>query len=388
MKKVIILILTLFLSFFFIEKNTPVKAEGVPMLDKTGEMSKIQVVDSVGRFEKISNKKYKYTYVKLSYNEEFEYYYHPNATTESIELSLDEMPKIAFDSNENLINGYFSINNNYWYKCKVEDKTDVIDFNWAYQRMLSSDYIENDLPAYCYFEIYFNFNFDFNVIYELSFNLPIFYDSRFGMKDKYVSTFECHLKNDDYIDNIYGSIVDKFSWVINGFKDPTITISVIEIGDFVLPDGLHYSCKTIFVDNEYYVFDSNKGLFENSVFIKKWTDVSVRNKPTCFNLKYFPSNRDADGKKYPLNADCVYSYKGVLYSFEDLDGTLNLQPGQELPDLNNVPNCNNVLNCGEVSKILKIIIIIIVILFLLFLIKLISKKEKTNSSRDGNYSKK
>lgn len=403
MKKVIILILTLFLSFFFIEKNTPVKAEGVPMLGKTGEISKIQVVDSVGRFEKISNKKYKYTYFKLSYNEEFEYYYHPNATTEIIELSLSEMPKIAFDSNENLINCYFSINNNYWYKCDVENKTEKRKFNWTYEKVSNHSF---DIPNYTnssvYFEIYFNFDFQFDTIFEVSFNLPVYLKSAYFNKNVFVSNFECCLKFDDCVSILNTSFIDMLNFSKYGLffdsKLQYINKPLIECSKFEI-NGKNYNCKCIFVDKEYYLFDANRGLFESELMIGKWKDGSYfGNHPTIFNSKYFVSSNDKDPnvEDKTMFADCVFSYKGVIFKIENMEGVQDYDKDHPMADSRNWLQKLLDKIFPDIGRSINIILICVIILFVILLVvyivskirqnKLLKyqiKNEKTNSYRGG-----
>lgn len=394
MKKIVILFLTLFLCFFFIEKNTPIKAEGVPMLDKMGEISKIQIVDSVGRFEKIGNTKYKYTYVKISYNEEFGYYYHPNATTESVDISLSEMPKLAFDSNDNLINGYFSINNNYWYKCEVMDRTKKTEFHWTYEKnFVPHPFVDNE--RLCYFEIYFNFNFNFDVIFELSYNLPLYYYKKLG-KDLFVSNFECNLKCDQYVRDMSVSIWDEILPLIGIIKSfSKKEKSVIEAGNYVV-NSKNYNCKTTFVDNKYFLFDAHVGLF-NSNEIVLW-ESSNTNSPTLFNPKYFPSSNDKNPnvEDKTMFADCVYSYKGVIFKIDNMEGIQDYDKDHPMADSRNwlqklldklFPNKGESINIVLICVIILFIILLVVCVVSKIrqnkLLKYQIKNEKTNSYRGG-----
>lgn len=349
-----------------------------------GETSKIEIPDSVGNFKKVSGNTYQYTYTELKWNNEFGYYSHNQAEVKTITLQENEMPSIAFDSNGYLKDDYYSVNNNTWYKAYVKDVTKEVGFKWTYKKCLSDYFYGEDRFPYVYFEIYFNFDLPVDCLLKLDYKLPIYFN-RWYAKNKYIGTFNCSLSIDDKVlisPEIKPSIV--FTSIFNTFdntvyKNPivsSILVPCIQNEGYELlgsnGESQFFEFKTIFVDNDYWLYDANTSNPFNRKNIRTWGN-NLDNGPTLFNKFYYPSNLNGE-----LVASAIYSYKGVLYSFENIEGVLVPPTGH--PDEDDIfskilkwlkelfSKLINWFNNSTFGKILKWILIVIFLLLTIYII--------------------
>lgn len=365
--------------------------------EEEGEVSKIDIPDSVGKFEKDSQDTYKYTYTKLSWNKEFGYYSHNQAEVETRIIQESDMPSIAFDSNHYLKDEYYSVNANVWYKAYVKDVTKEMDFNCycnrvvlvdEYHRASIDELVGSGIGSYCYFEMYFNFSLPIDCIYQLCYDMPLYYKLPF--KTYHVNDFRCTLTFDQKAS--ISQIVDYDNWFEFFLHPFTVTefvsIPVIEAGNYSFDvDGerKNYSWKTIFVDDNYSVYNANVSYLLNGEKIITWENTSEKfiNGPTYFNSRYF-SSQDEE----PIIASGIYSYKGVLYSFEDVKGNLD-NSGKIDEDwidkllqlLKEIWNyIISWLNSSTFAKICKWILIILLIMVAVYLVVKLVKRIKNKKS--------
>lgn len=292
-----------------------------------GEVSKTVIEDSVGTFQKVSGNTYQYTYTELKWNEEFGYYCYNQAEVKTITIDKEKMPSIAFDSNGYLKDDYYSVNNNIWYKAYVKDVTKEIEINCYVKSVYPflQDLTKYDVPtkrhSWKYFEVYFNFDLNNGLIdclYELSYNLKLYYKVFF--KTYYVDDFCCTLTFDQKIisSDVPENWLNALIWNVGSSEK-----NVIESGDFSFEvDGKakNYSWKTIFIDDKYSAYDANPGGINKNKYVclLNWNN-NARNHPTYFNELYFSSTDEENQMK----ASAVFSYQGILYSFENVNVTID-----------------------------------------------------------------
>lgn len=365
--------------------------------EEEGEKSKKEILDSVGKFEKISNSSYQYIYTTLSWNKEFGYYSHNQAEVKSLTLQENEMPSIAFDSNGYLKDDYYSVNNNTWYKAYVKDVTKEIEIEHYVKSVYPflQDLTKYDVPtkrhSWKYFEVYFNFDFNngfIDCLYELSYNLNLYYLPFSGFIDSvsyFVDNFSCNLKFNQKIisSDVPENWLNALIWNIDSSEK-----NVIEKGNYFLSDdnkkNYEFEYKTIFIDDKYSAYDANPGGINKNKYVclLNWNN-NAKNHPTYFNeLYYCVKNSD-------MQVSAVFSYQNVLYSFENVDSNL-VNPKDEEDDMFSkilkwlkelFSKLINWFKNSTFGKVLKWILIVVFSLLTIYIIYAIKKSKSLKNKK-------
>lgn len=327
------------------------------------ECSIIDLPNSVGKVNQLSSDTYEYVYSQVYYNDEFGYYSLSQNDTKTIQLTRNQLPSFVFDSNGTLKDVYISKQDNLWTMPKVEDVSKKIDFYWTYVRKNTGS---NN--GFVYYEIYFNFNLPVDTLEYIEFNLPVRKVTKifnWVMKSKKMSTnLVMTVKKDENVSHLVGNDYEHwYEFFIPSKKELAIQKGSYSVGDYI------FDFKILYSDNNYYLFTDDE---------KKtsWSSVSKSDTVTYFSPSIYPYG-DKDNQ---LRATGSYTYKTIVYRFNDVNGDYIVSPddpGREKSLLEKIWEwiCK-LWNEGVWGKVLVIVLLLPVIFVFCYLMYLIYKLVK------------
>lgn len=268
------------------------------------ECGVLDIPDSVGKVNQVSSNTYEYVYSGVYYNDEFGYYSLSQSDTQTIQLTRNQLPSFVFDSNGTLKDVYISKQDNFWTMPEVKEVSKKLKLFYTFEKKMLN-LLGNGI---CYFEVYFNFDLPVDTLEYIKFNLPIKKISKFlwWSSDVYIGDFTMTARRDENITYRPGNDWNN-TWYQNFFTIQKIeTSNLIEKGSFLCSNGKTYLFKIIYVDDKYSMY----GDYEKSQIV--WND-SNRNHPTAFDNAYM-----VDMEK-DVYADCIYTYKSVIYKASDIN---------------------------------------------------------------------
>lgn len=275
------------------------------------EKSELTLPDSFGKIKAISANKFIYEYSILKYNNEFGYYgYKQDDEIYTIELNINQVPKFLFDSKGNLKDDYVSFKNNFWYLVKVNDVTKLINSSYTYLRKNTSA-LNN---GFIYFEIYFNFNLPIDTLEYIEFNLPI---------RRVIKVFDWVVRSEAFLTNMKMSVhkdekvshlnIDNSNW-FNHFFSITKKENSIQKGDYLI-NNFKYEFKILYSDDNYYMFYNDDKMID-------WSSTTKNDTVTYFSNNIYINDDDSNF----LISSGIYTYKSVVFSYDDLKHDYNKSP--------------------------------------------------------------
>ena len=279
--------------------------------DVIWEVANIDLPDSFGKIKAISANKFIYEYSLMYYNSEFGYYgYKQDDEIYTIELNITQVPSFLFDSKGNLKDDYISFRDNLWYLVKVEDSFTEEKMYWTYLRKNTSS-LNN---GFIYFEIYFNFNLPIDTLEYIEFNLPI---------RKVIKVFDWVVRSEAFLTNMKMSVhkdekvshlnINNSNW-FNHFFSITKKENSIQKGDYLI-NNFRYEFKILYSDDNYYMFYNDDKMID-------WSSTSRNETVTYFSNNIYINDDDSNF----LISSGIYTYKSVVFSYDDLKHDYNKSP--------------------------------------------------------------
>lgn len=279
--------------------------------DVIWEVANIDLPDSFGKIKAISANKFIYEYSLMYYNSEFGYYgYKQDDEIYTIELNITQVPSFLFDSKGNLKDDYISFRDNLCYLVKVNDVTKLINSSYTYLRKNTSA-LNN---GFIYFEIYFNFNLPIDTLEYIEFNLPI---------RKVIKVFDWVVRSESFLTNMKMSVhkdekvshlnINNSNW-FNHFFSITKKENSIQKGDYLI-NNFRYEFKILYSDDNYYMFYNDDKMID-------WSSTSRNETVTYFSNNIYINDDDSNF----LISSGIYTYKSVVFSYDDLKHDYNKSP--------------------------------------------------------------